>query len=259
MLIDSHAHLNFGAFEKDLDEVVGRCNKAGLLCINVGSQYDTSRKAVQIAEENKDMFAAVGLHPIHAEEGFEAESYRSLTKIQGTVAIGEIGLDKFKDYGKFFDKQKKVFLTQLDLAKELNLPVVIHCRCAHKEMIEILAAFQLQGVIHCFTGTWGEAKKYLDMGFSLGINGIMYKMNIKETIQKMPLDRLLIETDCPYLVPPQARSERNEPLFVKYVAEDVAKLRGISFEEIARATAKNAQTLFNLNNKKNPRSDLGSN
>lgn len=244
MLIDSHSHLNFEAFENDLNDVINRCISEDVFCINVGSQYETSKKAIEIAKNNKTMFAAVGLHPIHARDDFKIEDYRSLAKSDKVVAIGEIGLDRFKDYGQFIDKQKEVFLQQLDLAKELNLPVIVHCRMAHQEIIEILAGYKLPGVIHCFTGTWEEAKKYLDMGFYLGINGIMYKFDLKEVIEKTPLNRILLETDCPYLG--KNKEERNEPIFVKQIAKDIAKIKNISFEEVAQTTVRNTQTPFQI-------------
>lgn len=246
MLIDSHSHLNFEAFKEDLKEVIHRCAEEDVFCINVGSRYETSKKAIEIAEENKTMFAAVGLHPIHAKDDFDIEDYRNLAKSDKVVAIGEIGLDRFKDYSQFVDRQKEIFLQQLNLAKELNLPAIIHCRMAHKEVIDILSNYKLSGVIHCFTGTWEEAKKYLDLGFYLGINGIMYKFDLKEVIKKVPLDRILIETDCPYLIPPQAGIERNEPIFVKYIAEEIARIKNISFKEVARVTVYNTQTLFGI-------------
>ncbi len=248
MLIDTHSHLNFEAFENDLDEVVSRCISDDVWVVNAGSQYNTSKKAIEIAKKNKIMFAAVGLHPIHARDDFNVDDYRNLAKSDKVVAIGEIGLDRYKDYGQFIDKQKEIFVQQLNLAKELNLPAIIHCRMARNDLLEILQneKYKIKGVIHCFTGTWEEAKKYLDLDFYLGFNGIMYKFDLKEVIEKTPLDRILIETDCPYLTPPQAGVERNEPIFVKYIAQEIAKIRKISFQEVAVATTKNAKNLFKM-------------
>ena len=168
------------------------------------------------------------------------------------VAVGEIGLDYYyrpKSKPKqnlFKQKQKEVFVQQLDLAKELNLPVIIHCRMAHKDVIEILQGRNLRGVIHCFTGSWAEAQKYMDLGFHLGINGIIFKLVLDEVIKQCPLDRILTETDCPYLTPPTAGVERNEPIFVKHVIQRIADLREITFDEVASATAPNAQKLFRI-------------
>jgi len=259
MLIDSHAHLNFEAFKNDFDKVIKRSLAEDIWMINVGSNYETSKRAKEISEKyEKGVYAAIGLHPIHAdEEDFDKEKYKklALSGNEGSdkvVAIGEIGLDCFKDYGLFREKQKQVFLQQLDLAKELNLPVIFHCRKAHEDLIEILnyklktKNYKLNGVIHCFTGNWKQAKRYLDMGFYLGFNGIIYKLNLKEVIEKTLLEKILIETDCPYLTPPQAGIERNEPIFVKYIAQDIAKIKNIDFQRVAEITSQNAGELFKI-------------
>ncbi len=248
MLIDTHAHLNFNDFRSDFDEVIKRSLAEDVWIINVGSNYETSKKAVEIAERyEKGIYAAIGLHPIHVkDENFNASKYRSLCQSDKIVAIGEIGLDYFKDYGLFKEKQKEVFLQQLNLAKELNLPVIFHCRKAHNDLLEILRENQTSGVIHCFTGTWKQAKEYLDMRFYLGINGIMYKFDLKEVIKKTPLDKILIETDCPYLTPLQAGVERNEPVFIKYIVQDIAKIKDIDFQKVAQTTSQNARNLFRI-------------
>ncbi|MBU2634950.1 TatD family hydrolase [Patescibacteria group bacterium] len=258
MLIDTHAHLNFNAFKSDFDEVIKRSLAEDIWMINVGSNYETSKKAVEIAEKYNGVFAAIGLHPIHAkDEEFDIEKYKKLVLSRGegsdkVVAIGEIGLDYFKDYAVFKDKQKKVFFEQLELTKELNLPVIFHCRKAHDDLIEILENHQVQGVIHCFSGRWSQAKQYLDMGFYLGINGIMYKFDLKDVIEKTPLEKILIETDCPYLLPSEAlakeglRVTRNEPVFIKYIVQDIAKIKGIDFQKVAETTFQNAKNLFRI-------------
>jgi len=285
MLIDTHAHLNFNAFKDDLDEVVKRSLAENVWVINVGTKYETSEKAVEIAEKYEGNFAAVGLHPIYStsglvkiktdpEEGnFEAkgedfakEKYRELAlsadsgqaRSKKVVAIGEIGLDYYyrpktkRKLELFKERQKEVFLKQLDLAKELNLPVIFHCRMAHEDLIEILnfqfpiSNFQLKGVIHCFTGNWEQAEEYLKMGFYLGFNGIIYKLDLKEVIEKAPLEKILIETDCPYLVPPQAGAKRNEPIFVKYIAQEIAKIKNLDFQKVAEITTQNARDLFKI-------------
>lgn len=253
MLIDTHAHLNFNDFRNDFDKVIKRSLDEDIWMINVGSNYETSKKAKEIAEKYDGVFAAIGLHPIHAEdESFDEEKYKELSRSDKVVAIGEIGLDYFKDYGLFKEKQKEVFLKQLDFARELNLPIIIHCRMAHEDLIEILnyklktTNYKLKGVIHCFTGNWKQAKQYLDMGFYLGINGIIYKRDLKEVIKNTPLEKILIETDCPYLTPPQAGVERNEPVFIKYIVQDIAKIRGIDFQKVVNTTTQNAKNLFRI-------------
>jgi TatD DNase family protein len=187
------------------------------------------------------------------EESFDYEKYKELARSsKKVVAVGEIGLDYYYKpktnvrLESFKNKQKEVFSRQLDLAKELDLPVIFHCRMAHDEMIDILGNYEnLKGTIHCFTGTLEQAEKYLKMGFYIGLNGIIFKFNIDEIIKKIPLDKILIETDCPYLTPPPMAG-RNEPLFVKYVAGKVAQLKSLSVEEIAGKTTENAKKLFKI-------------
>jgi len=269
MLIDTHSHLNFKAFNKDRDEVIKRSLENNVWLINASSTFDTSKLAIEIAEQyDKGVYASVGLHPIHVKDNdFHTAKYRSEAKAsKKVVAIGETGLDYMYPEQ---EKQKQVFLQHLELAKELNLPVILHCRKAYDEMIEILQRATLckndrglpsvTGVVHCFTGRWSQAKKYLDMGLHLGFNGIIFKHNVDEVIKKVPIDRILIETDCPYLTPPlprrssagtkagpKAKKERNEPMFVKYVAERIAELRNESYEKISEVTTQNAKRLFNL-------------
>ena len=291
MLIDTHAHLNFNAYKNDADEVIRRSLDNNVWMINVGSTYETSKRAVEIAERyEKGVYAAIGLHPIHLAEGifktkvdteeiefktkeeeFNCDSYRELALRHGSgqaksesrliggpskrrvVAIGEIGLDYYYrpktkiKLEQFKEKQKEVFLKQLELAKELDLPVIFHCRMAHDELIDILKSESkgLKGVVHCFTGNQEQTEKYLEMGFYLGLNGIIFRFNLDEIIKKTPLDKILIETDCPYLTPPPM-SGRNEPIYVKYVAEKIAKLKNLSYEEILETTTKNAKKLFKI-------------
>jgi len=276
MLIDTHSHLSFKAYDKDRSEVLKRIKDAGMVCVDVGTKYETSKNAIELAENNENIYASIGMHPIHIktdlmklkmdkEEGdfeplgeeYEKTRYRELAKSPKVVAIGEVGLDYYyKPKTKtrqedFKEKQKQVFIQQLELAEELNLPVIIHCRSAFDDLYKILTLRQaqgkkLRGVIHCFSGTWAEAQKYLDLGFYLGINGIIYKLDLKEIIEKTPLERILLETDCPYLTPSEAGVERNEPIFVKYVAETVAEIKKISLEKVAEVTTANAKNLFGI-------------
>ena len=194
MLFDTHAHVNFNAYRDDTDEVIrrsldGSMSSPQVWMINVGSQYNTSQRAVGMAEKYPEgVYAAIGLHPIHVnEEEFNYDKYKELVRSRKVVAIGEIGLDYKPEHFSFKEKQKEVLLRQLDLAEELNLPVIFHCRSAHDEMIEILRNQQgLRGVIHCFTGTLEQAQKYLDMGFYLGFNGIIFKLDLDAVIKKIP-------------------------------------------------------------------------
>jgi TatD DNase family protein len=226
----------------------------------------------------RGVYAAIGLHPIHLssgifktkvdteeiefqtkEENFDCEKYKELAKSEKVVAIGEIGFDywyrpktKVK-LAEFKNRQIETFLQQVKLAEELDLPIIFHCRVAHDELINILNTKYkilntgLKGVMHCFTGTIDDAKKYLEMGFYIGFNGLIFKMDWwDEIIKKIPIEKILVETDCPYLVPPQAGSQRNEPIFVKYVAERIAELKDLNYEEVIEITTKNARELFKI-------------
>ena len=273
MIVDTHSHLNFKAYDADRDEVIKRTQNEGVVCINVGTKYETSKDAIKLAEKYDGMFAAIGMHPIHIktdlmklrmdeEEGdfaplgeeFDKEKYKELAKNKKVVAIGEVGLDYYyrpktkTRLEQFKEKQKEVFIKQLELAKELSLPVIIHCRMAHDEIIEILGNHPgISGTIHCFTGTWEQAQKYLDLGFYVGINGIIFKFDIDETIKKIPFDKILVETDCPYLTPTaEGKDRRNEPIFVKHVIQRIAELRGVGFDEVAQKTTENAKKLFKI-------------
>lgn len=284
MLIDTHAHLNFVIFEKNNNKIIQQALNNNIWIINIGTQYKTSKKAVEITKNyNQGVYAAIGLHPIYsniesniefkkiktdrtetnfvAEQKFNYQKYKQLALFPKVVAIGEIGLDyywkpKTKTKLKLFkQKQKEIFLKQLNLAQELNLPVILHCRMAHDDLIEILNSkflsnSKLQGVIHCFTGTLEQLKKYLNMGFCIGFNGIIFKniknINFKEIIRKTPLKKILLETDCPYLTPPQERNQKNKPLFIKYIAQEIAKIKNVNIEKVAKITFENAQTLFNI-------------
>jgi len=275
MLIDTHAHLNFNGYKGDFEEVIKRTLENNVWMINIGTQYDTSKKAVEIAQNYpQGVYASIGLHPIHLETGlvkikndteeievktreeeFDYEKYKNLAKSKKMVAIGEIGLDYYykpktkRKLELFKKKQRSVLCQQLKLAKELNLPVIFHCRIAHQDLIEVLnSKFKIQnskitGVIHCFTGTWEQAGQYLEMGLYLGFNGIIFKLNLDEIIKKTPLERILIETDCPYLTPPPMVG-RNEPFYVRYIAERIAKVKNLSFQDLSKITTENAKRLF---------------
>ena len=197
-------------------------------------------------------------------DGDTYEKYKELAKNKKIVAIGEIGLDYYyrpktkSRQEQFKENQKKVFIRQLDLAKELNLPVIFHCRMAHTDAVSILKNYQgIRGVMHCFTGTAEEMQEYLKLGFYIGFNGIIFsalggpalggKLPLDEVIKQCPLDKILIETDCPYLTPPsEGKDKRNEPIFVKHVAKRISELKGTNFEQVCEETSKNARNLFGI-------------
>lgn len=253
MLIDTHAHVNFNSYKDDADEVIRRSLQDDVWMINVGSQYDTSQRAVEMAERYKRrVYAAVALHPIHIDDfDFDKEKYKKLALNPKVVAIGETGLDYYyiDEDEKIKELQKKVFKQHLELAKELNKPVVFHCRKAYNDLLYEIqnTKYEIRGVLHCFMGKKGQAQQFLDMGFYLGFNGLItYCRDYDAVIKSTPLAKILIETDCPYLTPEPHRGKRNEPLYVKYVAEKIAEIKEVDFEKVAQQTTKNAKKLFNL-------------
>lgn len=254
MLIDSHAHLNDERFDKDREEVIKSLKENNIsLIIDPGDDLSSSIKAVKLAEEYENIYAAVGVHPHSAEEMDEStiEALRALGNREKVVAIGEIGLDYYYDNSPR-DIQKKWFKRQIQLAKEMDLPIIVHSRDANKDTYDIIkseAFHNLRGVLHCYSGSLEMAEEYIKLGFYISFAGPVTFKNSKvskEVAKNVPLDRLLIETDSPYLTPEPHRGKRNEPLYVRYVAGMIAELKGVGFEEIAKASSENAKRLFNI-------------
>ncbi len=254
MLIDSHAHIDTSRFHTDREEVILAAFESGIACIiDPGCDLDSSRSALAIAKAHLGaIFAAVGTHPHDATTyNNEVEQhYRDMAQEPEVVAIGEFGLDYFRMLSPR-DVQREVFCAHLQLARDCDLPCVIHVRDSHDDVIELLRAHGqgLRGVFHCFSGDVAQAEECLAFeDFMLSFAGTLTRQgnDLPEVARMAPLERILIETDSPYLVPQPVRSRRNEPLFVKYVAEKLAEIRGMSFEEIAQATTTNAVRLFNL-------------
>jgi len=259
MLFDSHSHLNFEAFKDDWKEVILDCEKNNIWMVNIGSQYETSKRGVEIAQDYKHAFSAVGLHPTHAHEKeheFDYKKYSELAQSsKKVVAIGETGID-FYHSTKHFEMQKKVFLQHIRLAKELDLALVIHGRNSkdgkvncYEEIFKIVKKENVKrAVVHCFIGNQDDAKKFFELGYYIGITGIVTFKNAQDlqAIAKdvIPLQQLLIETDCPYLAPEPYRGKRNQPQYVEYVARKIAELKGKTFEEVAKITFENAKELF---------------
>lgn len=254
MLIDSHAHLDGERFDNDRDRLINALKDAGVdLIINPGADLSSSIKAVSLSEQYDNIYAAVGVHPHAAKEmdNSTIELLKSFTNRDKVVAIGEIGLDYHYDNSPR-DIQKQRFKEQLDLAKEVKLPVIIHSRDATKDTFDILKETQdgsLEGVLHCYSGSVEIALEYIKLGFYISLAGTVTFKNAKmpkEVAKNIPMDKLLIETDSPYLTPEPHRGKRNEPIYVRYVAGTIAELRGISFEEVAKKTAENTKRLFNI-------------
>lgn len=275
-MIDVHCHLNFKAFEKDCDEVIKRALNAGVSkIINVGTKIDSSQKAVELANNHENLYAIVGIHPHHADKvqnGWEVEledlvlqSRISLrdTKNPKVVGIGECGMDFFsyKSNAVVDPKlQKEVFVKQIELAHKLKLPLQIHNRHAGKEILDVLKNHKSYfanppGMFHCFSGNRDFLKEVLNLGFYVGFDGnITYKgkapgeeTELKELVRYAPLNRIVVETDSPYLTPVPHRGSRNEPSYAIIIGEFIAQTKGLLFEKVVRQTTVNADTIFRLN------------
>lgn len=254
MLIDSHAHLYDDRFHRDRDKVINDLNKDGIEIVIVpASSINSSIEAISLARRYKNLYATVGVHPCSTGEMKEDDikTLRQLAKNSKVVAIGECGLDYHYDYSTK-EVQKRWFIEQIRLAKELNLPIVVHDREANLDTYNIIKSefdSSLKGVMHCYSGDLELAKKYVDMGFYISIAGpITYKsaVKLKEVAKYIPLEHLLIETDSPCLTPSEAGKKRNEPFYVRYVAGTIAQLKNIPFEKVETQTNKNAKKLFGL-------------
>lgn len=257
-LFDSHCHPNFPQYAADREDVLARAKDAGVSMICIGTDFKTSQSGIELAHQYDTMWATVGLHPNdNVGEEFNIEQYRELLKQPKVVAIGEIGLDYYRtEKVEDQEKQKERFIQQLELAKESGLPVVLHCRDgksgsigrAYPDMIEILKNYpEVRGVVHSCTASLDEAKKFLDLGFYLGFNGIItFARMYDEVVRFAPLDRILLETDAPYLTPEPNRKQRNEPAFVLEVAKKLAELKSETLEKVTEVTAQNCRELFNI-------------
>jgi len=283
-MTDAHCHLNFKAFEEDVESVIKNAFEAGVTkIINVGTKLDSSQKAIELAQKYEGLYATVGIHPHHIDkiplchselvsESKDSiallqndnfwEEFENLAKHPKVVAIGECGMDfyKYETNGITDPKlQEELFIKQIEIANKLKLPLQIHNRQAGKEIIDILARHKshllnLPGVFHCFAGDMDFLKKVLDLGFYVGFDGnITYKgiakgetTSLKDLVKATPLDRILTETDSPYLTPAPFRGARNMPEYVIIVGKAIAGIKGVSFEEIREKTIENATKIFNF-------------
>lgn len=252
-MIDSHAHLDEERFDEDRDELIKSLKDNGVsYVINPSSDMETSRRVVELSNKYDNIFAAVGIHP-HDAEGFKEEDLdelRELSKNEKVVAIGEIGLDYYYDNSPR-EIQKEVFIKQLELSHELNFPVIIHTRDAMGDTYDILKEFEgrVRGVMHCYTGSIEMAEKFMKLGFYISIAGpVTFKnaVNVREMAKQIPLERLLIETDSPYLAPVPNRGKRNDPTNVRYVADMLANLKEIQIDKIIEHSRENTVELFLL-------------
>lgn len=248
---DIHSHLNFPDFDDDREEVIKRMLAHGIWTIIVGTDFESSRKSIEISEKYEGLFVSVGLHPTdNGNEIFDIEKYRELAKHPKVMAIGECGIDIFRREKDDLARQKDILKQQIELAIELDKPLMIHCRDAHKDVLEILNLHKcqkLRGDIHFFSGSLEQAEKYFELGFLISFTGVItFARDYDEIIRNAPLDKIMIETDAPFVAPIPHRWKRNEPLYVLEVAKKIAGIRGISEEEAAKVTTANALNLFRI-------------
>lgn len=280
--IDTHAHVNINAFAEDRQEVVDRARGEGVAHINVGTQYDTSAHAVELAEQFDDgVYAIVGLHPIHTSasyhdeqelgpeskgfssrgEVFDADAYRKLAASEKVVGIGECGFDYYRLEEDTKEKQEAAFIAQIELANELELPLMIHTRDAkgneasaasvnnvYDDTYAVLKQYaKVPGNVHFYAGTYEQAKRFFDIGFSVSFTGVItFAKDYEEVVRNAPLDMIHAETDCPYVAPKPYRGQRNEPLYVKEVYKKIAEIRGEDEEEVRVQLMENARRLYRL-------------
>jgi len=280
LLIDTHAHVNFSAFKEDADKVIKNSLDNNVWMILVGSEYRTSQRALEYANKyEKGVYAAVGLHPVHLEQGlaededqgysfqtkgeeFSYDNYEKLAKFEKVVAIGEIGLDYYHvDKNNSIEvkkRQKDVFVQQLLLAVRLGIPAIIHCRQAYDDMLQILKDFKQEykdlisndrpwAVMHCFAGDEDLAWQLFSLGVIISFTGLItFSKQWDDLIRKIPFEKFMIETDCPWLTPEPFRGKRNEPMLVKYVADRIAEIKNLTTEKVAEITSNNAKNLFGI-------------
>lgn len=282
--IDTHAHLNINAFKDDYDAVISKCAQESVAIINVGTQQDTSKRAVELAEAYDNCFAIIGLHPVHTSasyhdeqelgenmkaftsrgEEFDAAYYRELAQGEKVVAIGECGLDYYRLEKDTRAVQEKVFIAQIELANELGLPLMIHTRDAkgnsasakadagvgnvYDDTYEILKAHaKVRGNVHFYAGTYEQARKFFDIGFSVSFTGVItFAKDYEEVVRNAPLDMIHGETDCPYVAPVPYRGQRCEPWMVKEVYKKIAEIRGEDEEKVREQLVENAKRLYKL-------------
>ena len=255
-LIDSHAHIQGPEFAADLESVVSRARSAGvekIVVVGGAGNLSSNEAAIAVAHSFPGLFATVGMHPHDAKDVSEQDLKRlkELAADPKVVAVGETGLDFYYDHSPR-DLQMKIFTRFIHMARETNLPLVVHHRDSHREVAELLRSDgggNLRGVIHCFTGDYEAARAFLDLGFYLSFTGIITFKNaepLREVLRRLPLDRLLVETDSPYLAPVPHRGKRNEPAFVVHVAETIASVRGLPLQEIAEITSRTGRNLFGI-------------
>lgn len=253
MIFETHAHYDDEQFNEDREELLVSLPAQGIeTVVNIGASLEGCKASIELANQYSHIYAAVGVHPDEVGT-LNEETFAWLKKQyshEKVVAVGEIGLDYYWDK-EGHDIQKEWFIAQLQLAKEKNLPVVIHSRDATEDTLEIMRKYgsTLKGVIHCFSGSVEVAREYVKMGYYIGVGGVVTFKNskkLKEVVVDIPLENLVLETDCPYLAPTPFRGKRNNSTYLSYVAEEIALLKGISYEEVVRITRQNGKELYGI-------------
>ena len=252
MLFDTHAHMNDPAFDEDRESVFLSLKDKGVgNVMNVGCCLASSKDCIALAEKYPFVYASVGTHPDSADEVNEEvlEAYRQMAKHPKVLAIGEIGLDYYYETIPR-EIQIKAFRMQMELARELNMPVIIHERNAHDDGMRVVKEFKdVTGVFHCYSGSAEMARQLVDLGWYIGFTGVLTFKNARkavETAQRIPLERIVLETDCPFMAPEPFRGKRNDPGYVPYMAQKLAEIRGIDLEEVIAATTQNAKKLYRI-------------
>ena len=254
MLFDSHAHLDDNKFSADREEVIEKIKASGVeYVVNIGDDISSSRRSVILAKRHPFIYATVGVHPHNVESMTEAdiEELKLLASEEKVVAIGEIGLDYYYDNSPR-DLQKKWFKRQIEMALELSLPIAIHNRDSNEDCMQILRGYDIKkigGIMHCYSGSSEMAKELVKMGLCVSFAGpVTFKNNRRgvETVKEIPIEHILIETDCPYLAPEPKRGTRNDSSNVRYVAEKIAEIKGMTFEEVAKITCDNAKRVYKI-------------
>lgn len=253
MIFDTHAHYDAEQFNEDRDELLASMPDQGVCnIVNVGATLEGCRASIEFAKKYPFIYAAVGVHPDEVgslnEENFA--QLEEWCKEEKVVAVGEIGLDYYWD-NEAHDVQKKWFIRQIELARKLNLPINVHSRDAAEDTFQIIKDYGkgLKGIIHCFSGSKEMAVEYVKLGYHIGIGGVVTFKNgkkLKQVVEAIPLESIVLETDCPYLAPDPYRGKRNNSSYIKYVAEEIARLKGVTCEEVLEQTEKNARYVYNL-------------
>lgn len=265
---DAHTHVNFVAYNEDREETIQRAKEAGVVMNVVGTQKDTSRSAVELAEKYDNVYATIGLHPIHTSksyhdvkelgeggkeftsrgEAFDMAVYEQMGASPRVIAVGECGLDYYRCDESTKELQKKAFIEHIELANKLGKPLMLHIRNAYEDALAILKAHaKVKGDTHFFAGDWETAKKFLDLGFTLSFTGVLtFTHDYDEVVRNAPLDMILSETDAPYVTPVPHRGKRNEPAHVVEVVRAIARIRGEGLDEVAAQLVQNAQRVFNI-------------